>query len=201
MAICHTGDNSHESLEFDNLSYESLEYSHLSCKCLGKRSIYHPSNCFGNNLPRSLLAHENPAPSELALFGIAGGCSTQNSVFFWYPDLWHFFTKNMHNLLSYCWHVRFHLQKYVELLTIDPHFPSSCFTAAQAAHFPGASTGLDSEVGVNGPRNCPFGEPSSDIGQLPPGKMGRLSSDHSFCSRCCHMASKRGLKGPSNKTA
>ena len=81
----------------------------------------------------------------------------------------------MHNLLSYCWHVRFHLQKYVELLTIDPHFPSSCFTAAQAAHFPGASTstGLDSEVGLNGPRNCPFGEPSSDIRQLPPGKMAR----------------------------
>ena len=72
---------------------------------------------------------------------------------------------------------------------------------AQAAHFPGASTGLDSEVGLNGPRNCPFGEPSSNIGQLPPGKMGRLSSDHSFCSKCCHMASKRGLKGPSNKTA
>ena len=80
-----------------------------------------------------------------------------------------------------------------------PIFRLPASQAAQAAHFPGASTGLDSEVGLNGPRNCLFGEPSSNIGQLPPGKMRILSSDHSFYSKCCHMASKRGLKAHRTK--
>ena len=103
-----------------------------------------------------------------------------------------------------CWHEQLNIAICKNMLNCWPSTPISRLPASQAAqtaHFPGASTGLDSEVGLNGPRNCPFGEPSSNIGQLPPGKMGRLSSDHSFCSKCCHMASKRGLKGPSNKTA
>ena len=100
MAICHTRDNSHESLEYGDLSYERLEYIHLSCKCLGKRSIYHPSNCFGNNLPRSLLAHENSTQlSFWIIIFLALMVAARNKIpcFFWYLDFCIFFT--MHHLL------------------------------------------------------------------------------------------------------
>ena len=172
MAICHTRDNSHESLEYGDLSYDSLEYIHLSCKCLGKRSIYHPSiQLFRQQLTKVFACPWKFSWAQLLnnhFLALMVAARNKILCIFWYLDFCIFHhapslvgmnTAICRNMLN-CWPS-----------TPISRLPAS--QAAQAAHFPGASTGLDSEVGLNGPRNCPFGEPSSNIGQLPPGKMGR----------------------------
>ena len=102
-----------------------------------------------------------------------------------------------------CWHEHCHLQKYVELLTIDPSFPVFLLHSRpkqpifleQAPAWIVRWGWMARETARL--ENLPQTSGNFRLARWEDGK----TAGHSFCSKCCHMASKRGLKGPSNKTA
>ena len=132
--VCCTRDNSHESLEYCDLSYERLEYIHLSCKCLGKRSIYHPSiQLFRQQLTKVFACPWKFSWAQLLnnhFLALIVAARNKYLCNFWYLHFCIFSPCTIS-----CWHEHCHLQKYVELLTIDPHFPSSCFTGGPSSPF------------------------------------------------------------------